>query len=460
MDPAITRRMFVALSSTALCPGADDGLIEVKAKRKPSDEWKLYPTRTVSSLKGVPAKGIAVGKYGGRKDRQWKATGYFYPINKDGRWWLVDPEGRPFINVGVCSTSAGRSKTNRAALQEKFGTPEKWAEETLKLLRKYAFNGIGGWSDVDVLRGAPNRMSYTVSANFMSTFGKQFKLTYQQPGHTGYLGDAMPVFHPEFENFCDTYAKSIVEPHKNDPYLIGYFSDNELPMPKDWLDKFLQLDASNPALAPSRKAAEQWLAKRKNTKDINDDDREAFRGHIYDRYFALTTAALRKYDPNHLCLGSRLHGGALRSPAIMKSAGQFLDVIAVNVYGQWTPVPEMLAMWRKDANKPFVVTEFYAKGADSGFANTTGAGWLVPTQKDRAYFYQNFLLAMLESKACVGWHWFKYMDNDPEDLSTDPSNRDSNKGMVTIKYEPYQPLVDGMKELNSKVYVITDLMDK
>jgi len=55
---------------------------------------------------------------------------------------------------------------------------------------------------------------------------------------------------------------------------------------------------------------------------------------------------------------------------------------------------------------------------------------------------------MLQSKLCVGWDWFKYMDNDPEDLSTDPSNRDSNKGIVTIRYQPYAGLVEGMREFN------------
>jgi len=106
-----------------------------------------------------------------------------------------------------------------------------------------------------------------------------------------------------------------------------------------------------------------------------------------------------------------------------------------------------------------MVTEFYAKGEDSGYKNTTGAGWLVPTQKDRALFYQNFLLGMLESKLCVGWDWFKYMDNDPEDLTTDPSNRDSNKGMVTIRYQPYVALLEGMREFNREIYPLADHFD-
>lgn len=52
----------------------------------------------------------------------------------------------------------------------------------------------------------------------------------------------------------------------------------------------------------------------------------------------------------------------------------------------------------------------------------------------------------------MGWQWFKYMDNDPEDTTTDPSNRNSNKGIVRINYEPYGALLEKMKALNENVY--------
>ena len=96
------------------------------------------------------------------------------------------------------------------------------------------------------------------------------------------------------------------------------------------------------------------------------------------------------------------------------ACGRHLDVIAVNIYHQWEPAAAMLAMWRKEAGKPYLVTEFYAKGEDSGLPNTTGAGWLVRTQRDRGEFYQHFTLALLESRDCVGWQWLTYIDNDPE----------------------------------------------
>jgi hypothetical protein len=279
----------------------------------------------------------------------------------------------------------------------------------------------------------------------------------EQPGHTGYAGDCIPVFHPEFETFCDEYARQLAAT-KDDPWLLGHFSDNEMPAPADLLDKALNLDTGNPALAPTRDYAAKWLAKagQSPTPQLN----EAFREHVFDRYFEITTRAIRKHDPNHLCLGSRLHGASLRSPGVLRAAGRRLDVIAMNVYGVWTPEAELFELWRKEAGKPMMVTEFYAKGEDSGYKNTTGAGWLVPTQKDRALFYQNFLLGMLESKLCVGWDWFKYMDNDPEDLSTDPSNRDSNKGIVTIRYQPYAGLVEGMREFNREIYPLADHFDR
>lgn len=452
------------LAGLPLIAAAPPQTVMVRAKRKPSDpSWTEYPTRTVALLEGFKPRQVAVDRYGGRSDRKARATGFFYPVERNGRWWLVDPDGNLFIKAGVCSTSPGRSKNNKEALARKFGTVEKWAAETVKLLRANHFNGTGGWSDVASLRQAPDRLPYTVSLNFLSTFGRELKVTFQQPGHTGYRGDAIPVFHSAFPSFCETYAAKMVDAAQ-DPYLLGYFSDNELPAPRDWLDKHLKLDPSEEATLPSLRAAQQWLNARKGTKanlaDVNDEDRDAFRGFVYERYLALTTGALRNADPNHLCLGPRLHGSALRSPAIFRAAGKYLDVIAVNIYGQWALAPDMLEMWRTEAKRPFLVTEFYAKGHDSGFPNTTGAGWLVPTQKDRALFYQNFVLACLESKLCAGWHWFKYMDNDPEDLTTDPSNRDSNKGIVRIDYTPYQDLLDGMKELNRNLYALIDWMDK
>lgn len=52
--------------------------------------------------------------------------------------------------------------------------------------------------------------------------------------------------------------------------------------------------------------------------------------------------------------------------------------------------------------RTFMITEFYVKGEDTGMDNTSGAGWIVKTQAERGYFYQNFVMELLKSRVCVG----------------------------------------------------------
>ena len=106
-----------------------------------------------------------------------------------------------------------------------------------------------------------------------------------------------------------------------------------------------------------------------------------------------------------------------------------------------------------------MITEWYTKGMDSGLPNISGAGWIVKTQRDRGLFYQNYTLQLLESKSCVGWHWFKYIDNDPEQEGTELSNQDANKGIVNNDYKEYNPLLNLMKEINLQTYNLIDYFD-
>jgi hypothetical protein len=169
--------------------------------------------------------------------------------------------------------------------------------------------------------------------------------------------------------------------------------------------------------------------------------------------------AIKLQDTNHLYLGSRLFSSDKDHPEIFRAIGPYVDVVSVNHYSQWTPDISRIRMWEQESGRPVIITEFYVKGEDSGMPNNTGAGWVVHTQKDRGAFYQNFTLALLESKVCVGWHWFKYSDNDP-DSNPDPSNIDSNKGVVSNRYVPCTDLLDAMRQLNERVYLLAKYFDE
>ena len=454
----------LAAAGVAASAADSNGFVTVRAKTKPANAWKEYPTRTLAALPGfdAAAPGPAQDGYGGRADRAEKATGFFHAKKAGGRWWLIDPEGHPFLHVGVATVNLPHSAGVEGAYRAKFGTPAGWAEQAAALLRSNHFNGTGAWSDNELLRATKAPVVYTVILNFISDFGHSRKLTHVVPGHTGFRDDCMPVFHPDFPAFCEGQARKKIT-HADDPWLLGYFSDNELPAAR--LEKFLGLDPADAEMAACREAAHTWLAKRKGkadaaAKDITQEDRDAFAGFVFDRYFEITTAAIRRCDPHHLCLGSRYHSIEKKIPSCFAAAGKYLDVIAVNLYGQWTPDLTMLRDWERWSGKPCLITEWYTKGEDSGMKNTTGAGWIVPTQADRGRFYQNFTLALLESKVCVGWHWFKYQDNDPANAHADPSNLDANKGIVNLQFEPYAPLLGAAKELNGAVYRLADWFDK
>ncbi len=440
------------------CYAQEKPLDTVEAAVKPGQQWKSYPTRTLADLPLAATARIDTNldEYGGLKNRKERATGFFYAKKIGERWWLIDPVGGLYIHKAVVAVSP--TATQKAATQAKYGDEAGWASQTVALLRENGFNGTGAWSNDALLQTAPARMAYTPIWNFMSAYGQKRGGTFQQAGHMGYPGDAIFVFDPEFETFCDQYAKKLGE-SKNDPYLLGHFSDNELPFRRNALKGYLTMPAGD----AGRVVAEKWMIERHGagagTKDITSQDEIDFNFLVAERYLRIVSQAIKKYDPNHLFLGSRLNGGVLKRPEIFRAAGPYLDVIAVNYYDAWTPDAEQMQMWLREAGKPVIITEWYVKGVDSGMGNTTGAGWLVKTQADRGKFYQNFTLGLLESKLCVGWHWFKYTDNDPTSTAADPSNLDSNKGIMTAAYVKYPPLLDAMRDLNQRVYRLADYFD-
>ena len=431
-------------------------------------EWTVYPTRTLDRLKKFKLRKTdpATDQYGGWKSVSYEATGFFRTQKVGNRWWMVDPEGHPYIFKGVAVFSVGHSERQKEALKTLYGTREAWAAAEMDHLRELGFNGLGAWSAVDAVRKCDRPMPYTVIVSPMGRYHghhlRRYGGKYLQHGWQNYRFDLAMVFDPEFDRFVEQEMAKVAA-YKDDPWLVGYFTDNEIPWVNDALDRHLTLLAHD---EPGYLAVRRWFDERKGkgarVEDITQEDREAFNAFYLDTYLSKVTQALRKYDTNHLYLGCRFNQWReeLHNRAMFEVAGRYMDVISVNHYQRWTPDMEEITNFGKWSGKPFLVTEFYTKGEDSELPNTTGAGWNVHTQAERGWFYQNFCLQLLESGCCVGWHWFKYMDNDPEDPSTDYSNRDSNKGMVKWNFEPYPALLERMKQLNERTYRLIQFFDE
>ncbi|HYG23044.1 MAG TPA: hypothetical protein VEH04_09700 [Verrucomicrobiae bacterium] len=421
----------------------------VEAATKPTGAaWNPFSTRTLEQLPSFisSSKDGPASIYGGLLSRQTNATGYFYPLKVDNRWWLVDPQGYFFLHKGIAVISTINSPGAAAALADRFTNANNWAVSTTTQLRRHGFNGAGAWSDAARLRRSPGPLVYTIIKNFLGTYSDSSS----NPGYP-------QVFDPEFVTFCESYAQSFANT-KTDRWLLGYFSDNELAFPSSMLSTWLALPAGN----SSHAEAWRWLRERygpaATAGQVSNQDRLDFLGHVWGRYYQVVNQAIKQHDPNHLYLGSRFFSSDKDRPEIFRAIGPHVDVISVNHYNQWTPDISRIQMWEQESGRPVIITEYYVKGEDSGMPNNTGAGWVVRTQADRGSFYQNFTLALIESKVCVGWHWFKYADNDP-DADADPSNIDSNKGVVSNRYASYEVLLNAMRALNERTYRIAEWLD-
>jgi hypothetical protein len=430
--------------------------------RRTYKEYQPFETRTVELLAGYKKpKGLPpLSNYGGHLNFKEDATGFFYVKKIGDRWWGIDPDGHRYLNVALNSINAKGSEGTRKALKEKYGTKENWMKATINLLHEHGFNCAGSWSDHDAIieanKTAEKPMAYTINWNFMSSYGRNRGGIYQQAGHIGYPNNAIFVFDPEFEAFCDDHAKQLAA-FKDDPNLFGHFSDNEMPFKFKALDNYLSLPEDD----HGRIASENWLKEQGITKEeISDDHREIFMAFVADKYFSTVSKAIKKYDPNHMYIGARFYSSEKNYEKFMSAAGKYLDVVSNNYYNHWTPDSTHMAKWTNWSGRPFIVTEYYTKGEDSGMGNISGAGWIVRTQKDRGLFYQNYNLALLESKNCVGWHYFKYQDNDPTAKGVDPSNVDANKGIVSNRYVPWTPMLEKMKEMNEQVYNLVEYFDR
>jgi len=75
------------------------------------------------------------------------------------------------------------------------------------------FNTFGAWSSAPVINS--KKLAYTIYLDFS---GKNF------------LSRAfVDVFDPAWNDSIVSIAKSLCGPARNDPYLLGYYSDNEVP---------------------------------------------------------------------------------------------------------------------------------------------------------------------------------------------------------------------------------------
>lgn len=438
----------------------DEYSSRVNYKNSDDDKYSSAPTRTIESLCGYTVGAAdSLDLYGGLNGTQYDATGYFYTKRINGRWYIIDPLGHQFFSSGVNCVMTGTTPRQKNSLVSKYGTYENWGREVSDFLKNdLKFNTAGAWSSYKYLDGAENKLSYTPMIECAAGYAASVGQAVEAVGHTAYkYNNCMPIFDPGFETYVDETVRSGTLQRRDDSNIIGWLSDNELPVNSDMLDRYLSLDNTINANKYSYEAAWEWFRRAVGKRDaalsdITKELREEWRRFVYDRYFGVVSKSFKKYAPNHMYMGCRFMVGGYDSEGMMSAAGKFCDIVTVNYYFSWNPEISLMFDWAQWTDKPFIVTEAYAMSADSGL-DCYGGGWVVPTQADRGLFYQNYALRLLETKNCVGYHWFKFMDNDYTDKPG------INKGIVDSDFNVYNALANDMRIINSHKYSLIEHFD-
>lgn len=422
-------------------------------------DWTPFTSHTIDMLKDFTAGNYTVlSKYGGDFSLKKNATGFFRIEKINGRWFIIDPIGHPFISTGITSFRQGKSPNNVSSFEKKFENTEPWMKSSVETFHQLGFNTAGSWSEVDAIRNynktASAPLPYTTQLNLLSGYVREAQK--KNPQRSG-LSPLLFIADKEFADYCNEETEKLVD-GKDDTNLLGHFSDNEIAFTGTELQNIIsQKNRYESSYLPLL----NWLNEKKyDLKNLNKEQGDEMMGWLAGMYYKTVFSAIKKHDPNHLYIGSRLHSNAKNNKYIFTAAESYVDIVSINYYGYWQPQENQLAQWAAWSSKPFFITEFYTKAEDSGLPNISGAGWLVKTQGDRAIHYQNFCLQLLMAKNCVGWHWFRYQDNDPMDPTADPSNNDSNKGIINTQYKLYKQLTERMKQLNDNKYNLINYFDK
>ncbi|BAV73340.1 hydrolase [Pseudomonas chlororaphis subsp. aurantiaca] len=488
----------------------------------------------------------------------FKASGFFRTEKRDGRWYLVTPEGHPFYSLGVNAVAADDSQTyiagrewmfstlpnigeplagyygegdNRggngadrgraynagrwydfygANLQRTYGVPctpgsetqagvadaakadaqeaqaeqgseppaaapcpaaaldqKRWASHTLDRLQAWGFNTIGNWSAPAL--GLNDRVPYTLPLSIVGDYASIST-------GTDWWGGMPDPFDPRFAMATERAVAIAARDHRDDPWLIGYFADNELAWAGPGDDPKARYALAYGTLrmttdVPAKRAfLKQLRDKYRNQEGLSkawginltawelmedpgfepplpspehpeiEADFKYFQKVFADTYFKTISDSLKWHAPNHLLLGGRF---AISTPEAVASCAQYCDVLSFNMY-TLKPQDGYDFARLNTLDKPVLITEFNFGSRDRG--PFWGGVTELVREEDRGPAYAQFLKQALSEPSIVGVHWFQYLDQPVTGRLLDGEN--GHFGLVGITDVPFQGFVDSVRKSN------------
>jgi hypothetical protein len=367
--------------------------------------------------------------------------------------------------VCVVSQGASRKEFNPAnpgyAAWQHYADSNGWAKATLKRLKAWGFTTISGWSDFQVLRDNDGQdVAFAPVLHIGATAGAPW----------------WDMWDSKITDRMDAVAREQILALRDDPRLIGYYSDNEM----GWWNAILfKMTLEQAPTSGQRQRLIQLLREtyRDDWSELLRDFEPApgvenwdtLRQHgmlflrpggnglrverrflelLADRYYSLVRDIIRKYDQRALILGDRYQ--SFYYPEVVRACTRYVDAVSSNLNASWndgTFARFYVETLHRLARKPVLIGEFYLCARDnrSGNKNTRGIYPVVVTQKERAAGFRNTLHALVKIPYVVGADWFQYYDQ-PTHGRYDGEN--FNFGLVDIHDRPYEALTAAASALD------------
>ena len=428
-----------------------------------------------------------------------KKTGFFHVEQKQGKSWLVDPDGNAFFHLGICGFAPSDDYTyvkGREGIYEwlpkaeggyasafrpgdgdahfsfylaniirKFGAPydyETHATRMIERVRKWGFNSIGAFSPIPQQAHMKADFPYVASLPINAWEGVP-----RIPG-------AHEVWDPydaaTAQKIADNLARELPA-RANDPLLIGYFIVNEprydeLPRVIPSLtgkqacklrllallkDKYHSIGAFNSSWQTKASSFDELIdVGLAVTTDEAKADVKAFVGEFMQRYFAQVEKLFRQHDANHMLIGSRLQPVTINDEQLCRIMGRHLDVVSYNYYTFGVDTAALKRFHEWTGNKPMMLSEFFwASPKDSGLIG----GREVSSQQERGLAYRNYVEQSAALGFVIGIEWFTLIDQATTGRWFSKYNGESyNTGLVSVADRPWKDMLAEMMKTNHTIY--------
>ena len=383
--------------------------------------------------------------------------------------WLAKPSGEKFFSLGVCVVNQGASrerfnpKNPAYAAFQHYENSNRWAEATLKRLESWRFTTVGGWSDFSALRQCPEA---DVAFIPVLAVGMSCGVPWVDMWDTNVIAQMHKI------------AREQILPIRDDPRLLGYYTDNEMGW---WNSALFRLTLKQSPGSGQRQRLMQLLRETYHNdwaellKDFEPDGVGSFKdldekgmlylkpggsgvrvyrrflGMMAERYYSLVREIIRTYDSRGLILGDRYQ--SFYYPEVAR-ASVSLDVVSMNLNAAWNDgtFPRCyLDTLHALSGRPVIVSEFYMCAAENstGNKNATSTFPVVSTQKERAAGFRNTIEALSRLPYVVGADWFQYSDEPPHGRD---DGEDYNFGLVDVHDKPYQLVTETARALDPMAF--------